>query len=53
MNKKGVLNVGGKTQTIYNFANKYNSQIKKIKSNGEFPKRTDMNLKKLKKILSK
>ncbi len=53
INKKGVLNVGGKTQTIYNFANKHNSQIKKIKSNGEFPKRTDMNLKKLKKILSK
>ena len=51
LNKKGVLNIGGKSQTIYNFAKKYNKGIKKIFSKGEFPLRTDMNLGKLKKTL--
>ena len=51
LNKKGILNIGGKSQTIYNFAKKYNKKIKKIFSKGEFPLRTDMNLGKLKKIL--
>jgi len=52
LKKKGILNVGGKSQTIYNFAKKYNKNIKKIFSKGEFPLRTDMNLKKIRKILS-
>ena len=30
INKKGVLNIGGKSQTVYQFAKKYNSKIKKI-----------------------
>ena len=51
INKKGIINVGGPSQTIYNFAKKDNKKIKKIISKGEFPKRTDMNLKKLNKIL--
>ena len=51
INKKGIINLGGPSQTIYNFAKKYNKKIKKIYSKGEFPKRTDMNLKKLKKII--
>ncbi len=51
INKKGIINVGGPSQTIYNFAKKYNKKIKKIYSKGEFPKRTDMNLKKLNDIL--
>ena len=51
LNKRGILNIGGKSQTIYNFAKKYNKEIKKIFSKGEFPLRTDMNLGKLKKTL--
>ena len=51
LNKKGIINVGGASQSIYNFVKKDNKKIKKIFSKGEFPKRTDMNLKKLKKII--
>ena len=50
-NKKGIINVGGPSQTIYKFAKKNNKKIKKIFSKGEFPKRTDMNLKKLRKLI--
>ena len=51
LNKKGIINVGGPSQTIYDFAKKDNKKIKKIFSKGEFPKRIDMNLSKLKKII--
>ena len=51
LEKKGILNVGGPSQTVYKFAKKNNKNVKKIFSNGEFPKRTDMNLNKLKRIL--
>ena len=51
LNKKGVINVGGSSQSIYKFAKKDNKNIKKKFSKGEFPKRIDMNLKKLKKII--
>ena len=47
--KKGIINIGGKTQTIYQFAKKYNNKIIKIKSKGELPLKMDMNLKKIKK----
>ncbi len=50
LNKKGVYNIGGKTQTIYNFAKKDNPNIKKKNSSGEFPLKQDMNLGKLNKI---
>ena len=30
IDKRGVINVGGKTQSVYNFAKKYNSKIKKM-----------------------
>ena len=53
LNKKGVINVGGPSQTVFKFAKKDNANIKKIFSKGEFPKRTDMNLKKLQKIKKK
>ena len=46
-----IVNLGGPSKTIYNFAKKYNKKIKKIFSKGEFPQRTDMNLKKLRKII--
>ena len=52
MNKKGVLNIGGKTKTVFNFAKKYNPKVKKILSQGEFPLNPYMNLSKLKKVLS-
>ena len=52
INKKGILNVGGPSQTIYKFAKKDNKKVKKIFTKGEFPKRTDMSLKKLNKIIN-
>lgn len=51
LNKKGVYNIGGKSQTIYNFVKKNNKFIKKIYSKGEFPFNQNMNLDKLNKIL--
>ncbi len=51
LGKKGVINVGGPSQTIYKFAKKENKNVRKIFSKGEFPKKTNMNLNKLKKIL--
>jgi len=46
INKKGTYNIGGKSQTIYNFAKKYKKNIKKLFSKGEFPLKQDMNLNK-------
>ena len=51
LNKNGVINLGGRSQTIYNFVKKDLKLIKKKISKGEFPKRQDMNLGKLKKII--
>ena len=51
LNKKGIINVGGPSQTIYKFAKKNNKKIKKIFSKGEFPKRGDMSLKKLREMM--
>ena len=51
INKKGIINVGGPSQSVYNFAKKYNKKIKKTYSKGEFPKKIDMNLKKLRKLI--
>ncbi|MDB2353771.1 sugar nucleotide-binding protein [Candidatus Pelagibacter bacterium] len=51
--KKGVINIGGQTRSIYAFAKKYNKKVKKKKSKGELPKKMHMNLKKLKKYLYK
>ncbi len=50
INRKGIINLGGQSQTVYNFAKKYNKKIKKIYSRGEFPKRMDMNLSKIKNL---
>ena len=53
INKKGVLNVGGKSQSVFSFAKKNNSKVKKIKAkkNLSFPLNQTMNLSKLKKII--
>jgi dTDP-4-dehydrorhamnose reductase len=50
LNKKGVINIGGKPQFIYQFAKKYNKKVKETKSKGELPLKMDMNLKKIKKF---
>ena len=54
---KGVINFGGKSQSVYKFAKKYNPKIKKISYKNVFgktyPSNTSMNLKKFKKNLKK
>tara|TARA_B100001027_G_C16228019_1_gene313143 strand:- start:161 stop:859 length:699 start_codon:yes stop_codon:yes gene_type:complete len=49
--EKGIINIGGKTQTIYNFAKKNNKNVKKGKSKGLLPKKIYMNLTKLNKLI--
>ena len=51
IDKRGTINVGGKSQTIFNFVRKEKKNIIKVKSKGKMPKRVDMNLGKLFKIL--
>ena len=55
LERKGTINVGGPTKTVYNFAKKYNSTVqKKIlrkKARNNFPLKLSMNLSKLKKII--
>ena len=53
INKKGIINIGGPSRMIYNFVKKTNKSIKKTFSKGEFPKRMDMNLKKMNKMIEK
>ena len=48
---KGVLNIGGKTQTIYKFAKKYKKNILKKKSKGQLPLNISMSLKKLNNLM--
>ena len=51
--KKGTLNLGGPTRTVYNFAKKYNPKVKKIYNKNIFPVKPFMNLNKLKKTIKK
>ncbi len=55
LNKKGIVNLGGKTKSVYNFAKVYNPKIKKIfvkkKTSKGFPLNPSMNLSKLKEII--
>ena len=44
---KGIINIGGKTQTIYEFAKKGNKYVRGKKSKGELPLNIYMNLNKL------
>ena len=52
LNKKGIINIGGKIQSVFNFAKKTKKDV--IKSSGKkiFPPNPSMNVSKLKKILS-
>tara|TARA_X000001036_G_scaffold422213_1_gene444921 strand:+ start:199 stop:909 length:711 start_codon:yes stop_codon:yes gene_type:complete len=55
INKKGVINIGGKSQSVYSFAKKENKNIKKIFlkkiSKIGMPFNSSININKLKKIL--
>ena len=53
INKKGIINVGGKTQSVYSFAKFQDKSIKKSKAkqNDLMPLNQTMNLTKLKKIV--
>ena len=52
LSKKGIINIGGKSQSVYSFAKKYNKKVKKIKTNirNKLPLNQTMSLAKLKKI---
>ena len=49
--EKGIINMGGKIQTIYNFAKENNKNIQKAYSKGLLPKKIYMNLNKLNKLI--
>ena len=55
LNKKGIINVGGKKQYIYDFAKKDNDKVRKsfLKRNAKIgmPFDSSMNIKKLRKII--
>ena len=50
LNLKGVLNIGGKTQSPFNFGKKYNKNLKKILAKKKFSLNPSMNIQKLKKL---
>ena len=52
--KRGIINIGGPSRSVYNFAKIFNPKIKKnyIKKNNKLmPKNPSMSLKKLNKII--
>ena len=55
LNKKGIINIGGKIQSAYDFAKNINLKVNKIRLNKESKKligsNTSMNTKKIKKLL--
>ena len=53
INETGIINIGGKSQSVYNFVKKYNKLVKKSKLNkdSKLPHNQTMNLSKLKKYL--
>ena len=55
VNQTGIINVGGKKQSIYDFVKKTNKDITKcnLSKNSKLPKNQTMNLNLLKKILKK
>ena len=56
INKKGIINIGGKSQSVYAFAKKLNPNLKKgyaSTNDARMPLNQTMNLKKLKNILKK
>jgi len=53
INQKGIINIGGKTQSIYNFAKSKNLNVKKAKltETKKLPLKQNMNIDKLNKLL--
>jgi dTDP-4-dehydrorhamnose reductase len=53
MYKKGIINVGGKSQSVFKFAKKYNSKVKAIraKKSSRLPSHQTMNLSILRNII--
>ena len=55
INKKGIINFGGKAQTVYKFVKKFNPKIKKVYAkkilSPKYPLNPSMNIAKLKKII--
>lgn len=51
LNKKGIINVGGKKQSVYKFAKASNKNIKKFSGRKIFPPKPSMNVSKLNKIM--
>tara|TARA_Y100000741_G_scaffold358805_1_gene338524 strand:+ start:137 stop:865 length:729 start_codon:yes stop_codon:yes gene_type:complete len=54
--QKGIINVGGKSQSVFNFAKKYNKKIKKISAKKimgkNSPLNVTMNINKFKKLIN-
>ena len=44
INQRGVVNIGGKSQSVYNFAKKYNKKIKKISEKKILGKKAPLNV---------
>ena len=55
LNQTGILNVGGKAQSVYSFAKLSNRKVKKLKATkkDKLPLNQTMNLTKLNKIVRK
>jgi dTDP-4-dehydrorhamnose reductase len=54
LNYKGIMNIGGKIQSPYNFGKEYNKNLKKTLAKNKmknFPLKPSMNISKLKKII--
>ena len=55
INERGIINFGGKIQSVHNFVKKYNPQVKRISAKKilgrKYPLNPSMNIGKLKKIL--
>ena len=52
INQNGIINVGGKSQSVYDFAKKYNPKVKKVSYKKNSPSDVTMSLTRLKKIIS-
>ena len=51
INRKGIINVGGKRDNIYNFAKKTSPNVRPATVSKNFPKDSSINVNKYKKIL--
>ncbi len=56
INQNGIINIGGKSQSVYNFAKKYNPKIKKFSARKilgkNAPLNITMNIKKFRKLIN-